>query len=445
MSLTLQSLNLWNIQNIPFFSKNVINEVNDLLRTIPSLPSKERNEETKLNVLVINNLFAYRCGVFFKFLPDGFFQFLSNCNSFTFQRYLNNLLCFNNNKRKKLQCNDAEIFYGSFMLLNRIIPIFNYGNYDLKEKVAKNSVYQYFTNYSLPKFYNLSSLFSFEPFFDSGCGILANEKPKESGFEPFTSTFAYMQIYLKEKRKEWENNNINVDDILDSFITKGITWNYFEKNNHGVLVITFKLSELSFDSYWKIFQFSMIEELKKYLLEKFLKIHLDQFELYIVGDFQHNMLHEYYNQTNDSSNLYNFFFSKFEVKHLFDSFYVLYYIMEDEDEKMLNASHPQFLYNNVHSTTIGENVPDTPTSSPSNENSDSITIINPLNEIQYENDCVRISIQDVDDFDKEETEKVKSLKTLYSSPTNVSHIEDYFKNKLSPSSSSTTDDEWTKV
>lgn len=404
MSFILNSLQLWNLNITPFFSSNLYDKIDRFIN--------EKPKTKDFDILIINNVYGYRCGLFFKLFPHSFFRFLSNSNTTTFSSYLNNLLCLNEQSSTKISCSNREVVYGSFMLLNRSIPFLNFGNYDLKKYISQNTDFCYYNNNSLPKFYNLSSLYSLKPFFDSGCCILSNKKPIETGFMPFPN------FYLQD---EYECDDDEITEKKEeqnqfSFLTnKGITWSYFEENLQGLLIITFTCSE-NIDKLYKISEYYTILRFIAELQTKFLSIHLNRFEIILYGDFKTDLF-------------FDFFSNDYEIQHINNPhYYLLKHISCDEEERHQNNCdifyNNQIICSNNENDVILEmkeynNLPSSPTSSETTTTTP-IRIPSP----KY--------IQNVLFTNKNE---------------DFPHIEDYFKSKLSPSpsSSSSTDEEWTKV
>jgi hypothetical protein len=218
--------------------------------------------DSELNILTINGLYGYRVGIFGWLMNICSLYLSKNNNPVNLQKFLNYIIKDNS---EKLLANDFEILSFAFSLIIRGIPLINYGNWDPKEILIKNTKLINATpNISLPKIYNLNSLYLLSPIFDSGCAIYSNKTPYSSGFEKWTL---------------WNNIEFN-----DKKFNKGMVWSFFKSENTGIMVITLNLHESESSLIYNM-QMYQIVKLKKQLEETFSK-DLERYETYITGDFK---------------------------------------------------------------------------------------------------------------------------------------------------------------
>jgi hypothetical protein len=147
-------------------------------------------------------------------------------------------------------------------LVNRCIPIINYGNWDPKSFLCTNETE--IKNLSFPTIYNFNSLYLLSPLYDSGCAIYSNKLPKYYGFKEWTI---------------WNNINFN-----DNKFNKGMVWAFYKNNNNGIIIINLCLHTSDTCLLYNM-QMQQIVNLKKYLEENFCK-DLNSYETYITGDFK---------------------------------------------------------------------------------------------------------------------------------------------------------------
>lgn len=263
MSLNLKCILNWNLQGVPFFTKDLNVKQKIWKQTLAnSLPTEEELEDNDLVVVCIDNLFGYRCGLI------GYILMLISSN---FSYYLSNstLLnrCVNYVCKSELNSNDFEILAGVISVINRSIPLLNYGVWDHKEYLKTGLLKYINQNHSMSSMFSCESSFLFKPFFDSGLCILSNKECNDSGFEKL-------------------NNQVN------RYINEGFLWCYYNKNNKGVLIININLSRSS-DSEIKTNELKQLENLCNTLTNKFSNVILDT---YIIGDFvvEFESLNPYY-------------------------------------------------------------------------------------------------------------------------------------------------------
>lgn len=221
----------------------------------------ENKNSSDLNIITINGLYGYRSGIIGWLLNLCSLYLSKNNNPTMFQNFLNYVFT---DEKNKILSNDFEIISYYFSLMNRGLPIINYCNWDPKIFLFRNNkTINMLPNISLPKFYDLSSLYLLNPLFDCGCAIYSNKTPVHTGFE---------------KWKLWNNIKFN-----DTRFNKGIIWAFYKENNCGILVISLNLHSSESSLLYNM-QIQQIIHLKRTLEEKF-SSDLISYETYITGDF----------------------------------------------------------------------------------------------------------------------------------------------------------------
>ena len=225
----------------------------------------ENKNSNDLNIVAINGLYGYRTGITGWVLNLCSFYLSRNSNPKLIQNFLNYVF----KEESKILSNDFEIISYYLSLVSRSIPILNYGNWDPKSFLLNNKESNMYMvkNLSLPKIYDLNSLYLLSPLLDCGCAIYSNKTPEYTGFE---------------KWKLW--NNI---EFKDKKFNKGITWAFYKNNNSGITVIALNLHSSDSSLLYNM-QIQQIIKLKKHLEEKF-SHDLSNYETYITGDFTNEL------------------------------------------------------------------------------------------------------------------------------------------------------------
>jgi hypothetical protein len=254
-----------NIKSIPWFSENSNIKNSTWKKMIDeniTLPSSDDD----LTVVCLQEAYGYRTGILgwsFTFISSYVTSYIPNC----VQNFMNKYIFTKN----KIYCTPLDIVITSVVLLNRIIPIINYGIWDNKLRIFNHnknkSVLKYINkNNSVTNIFDYRSLFCLEPLFDSGCCIMSNKKPFYTGFEK-------LDLYCKE-------------NLQDRLCNKGIVWSYYKSDNKGILIMTYNLSE-NIGELSKLLELDQIltlqENLESILLEKEEETNI---ESYIIGDFK---------------------------------------------------------------------------------------------------------------------------------------------------------------
>lgn len=345
--LNINSIMSCKFNGVPLIDGNIskkIFEFNNLM---------ENNNSSELNIITINGLYGYRSGVG-GWLLNLLSLYLSKKNNPTIiQNFLNYI--FRNDKNKILS-NDFEIISYYLSLVNRGIPILNYCNWDPKRFLFKNSAtINMLPNVSLPKFYDLSSLFLLNPLFDSGCAIYSNKTPFSTGFE---------------KWKLWNNIKFN-----DTRFNKGILWAFYKENNCGILVMTLNLNNSESSLLYNM-QIQQIIKLKRTLEEKF-STDLKTYETYITGDFTTGF--NFLSNIELKNSLHSLLDENLQLidnkKDTFNTHFILY---SNNSKKHTSATNIEFFDNEILNVNFAQNN-DVKIDIP-----DETHVVNVLNEVKTE-------------------------------------------------------------
>ena len=385
------------MKNKPFFSKNFKKEKwLDALQSIRLDSTSEDDDE--LIIVCLQNLYGYRTGLI-GYLSTMLTSTLNNYipSTFVFTTLLN---CIFNSKFK---CNDLDLFSGIISILNRSIPFFNYGVWDYKQFFSKKLNLFINENHSMNNIFNLYSIFLFQPFFDSGLGILSNKKCSESGFE-------------------------GLRNPTNKFINEGFLWSYFKDKN--ILIITLNITENEDNT-------SDLKELLTLIGKLELKFS-NTCEIYISGDFKMNLD---------------------ECKYLFEDEFK---ILNNDETQYLLYKNNNILKNPIYSKTkLDEHEDDSIINYnfTKKRNLSPIQKMLSLKKIKYEqelsfynhhdNELKEIKVISFEESEKKrDDDKINFYKNLRIITDNPISIENYFKKTNSSESISSlavVDDEWTKV
>lgn len=416
MTLDLKCISNVNVKNKPFFSRNLKKE--KWLSAIHSiLINDSKNNDDELVIVCIQNLYGYRTGLV-GYLSTLFTTMLNKCipSTFIFTSFFN---CFFN---LKLKCNDLDIFSGIISILNRSIPFLNYGVWDQKKNFANKLNLFVNENHSINNMFDIYSIFLFEPFFDSGLGILSNKKCSESGFEKITIP-------------------------TNRFVNEGFLWSYFEDGNKHILIVTLNITKKE----------DNIHDLKELfdLIDKLSLKFPNNCEIYILGDFQMTL--------ND-------------CKHLFDDEFIILNNDCPEYNSSTNNDTQYLLYKNSNfykkpdflKTKLDDDDEILTYNFTKKRNLSPIEKMLSLKKKKYdeehENKNNFFDLNEIKIISFEEHEKIKdenrinfykNLKIITQNPISFEdRIENYFDSKLSSGSKKsisskkslgTEDDEWTEV
>ena len=251
--------------------------------------------------------------------------------------------------------------------------------------------------------FNLYSIFLFQPFFDSGLGILSNKKCSESGFE-------------------------SLRNPTNKFINEGFLWSYFE--NKDILIITLNITKNEDNT-------SDLKELLTLIGKLELKFS-NTCEIYISGDFKMNLD---------------------ECKYLFEDEFK---ILNNDETQYLLYKNNNILKNPIYSKTkLDEHEDDSIINYnfTKKRNLSPIQKMLSLKKIKYEqelsfynhhdNELKEIKVISFEESEKKrDDDKINFYKNLRIITDNPISIENYFKKTNSSESISSlavVDDEWTKV
>ena len=248
--LKIKSLTSCNINGIPLKSVNLSKRMFEYKSYINE--NVNLINDSEFVVLTINGLYGYRVGIL-----GWLSTYLSHCLS-----QVNNPLCIKSIFDNVI-ANDYEVISHYISLVSRSIPLFNYGNWDYKNYLFTNNILKTTSNLSIPKIYDLLSIYTLKPLFDSGSAIYSNKISHDSGFERW---------------KIWDMLN-----STEQQFNKGIIWSYFisENNKNGIMIITMELIE----DRLVLEQLKQLVDMKEFLELKF-KIDVEKYETYIIGDFK---------------------------------------------------------------------------------------------------------------------------------------------------------------
>lgn len=296
--MVIKSMILLNLDRIPYFKEK--DEEKDY-----SLSSKILEETS---VLICNNTYSYRVGVL-----GWLFHKLSKKVCIKSSYLVKKINEYRSFRKCKFNCTDLEVLTYGISYINRLIPLLNLVTINERYNYVGDYKFQYgYENKSLP------GLFSCNPYFDSGCGILSNIKPVLSDF-----------VQLRWKNKEY----------FDDLVNKGILYNFYkeEEKELGCLIVTYNfaenktIEELMYD----------IDDVMTWLS----KLQIDKEEKYnvlIVGDLKMKV--------DENSNVLKLIIGEnFEIKHLSNTSYLIHNIKNEEIEveEIDNVSlHVKFTNNN---------------------------------------------------------------------------------------------------
>jgi hypothetical protein len=289
--LHLKYISQWNLENTPIFSYDNNNNYKSRKQTIDkNLPTEEELNENDLVIFCIEEMYGYRTGIFgyiSKLLSNSISQHVVSTS------VLQNI--FNYIFRTKFICDDIEFASLLITLLNRPIPLLNFGVWDDKYKIFKensNRTVLKNINYndSMNGMFDVISNLFYSPFFDSGLSILSNKPSYASGFERLTSHSSF-----------------------SSYKNHGFAWSYFKNdgsNEKGIMAICINLSDNKEKGVKEIECQQMIN-LVENLKERY-STDVKLYETYIIGDLKINLM-----ETGLSILFQNFqIFNKFETSYL---------------------------------------------------------------------------------------------------------------------------------
>jgi len=390
MSLNLKCILNWNLDAAPFFTNNLHQKQKLWKQTLKSsIPTSEEIEDDDLVVVCIQNLYSMRNGIIGYILTmlSNKFNVSTSC--------ISNILnyCF----KCHFKSSDLEMIIGFISLLNRSIPLLNYGIWDYKDEM-KTDILKYINkNYSTTSMFNLKSNILLKPMFDSGLCILSNKNPESSGFE-------------------------KLENQINNYVNEGFMWSFYKNNNKGILVININLSKLS-DIEIKTKEMTQLQNLYMKLYKSINSDNNMILETYIIGDF-----------VVEKENL-SAFFTDFEKINQYKSHY-LFYKTEVFKISFLNMKI-KF-----------------------EDNDDLLKFISLPSKKRYNDIEIKtLNIQTLENYKlKKREEKHKELQEIVihnTTPENkeivspkkietINPLETYFKSECS-SQSSNTDEEWAKI
>lgn len=289
--LHLKYISQWNLENTPIFSYDNNKNYKSRKQTIDkNLPTEEELNENDLVIFCIEEMYGYRTGIFgyiSKLLSNSISQHVASTS------VLQNI--FNYIFKTNFICDDIEFVSLLITLINRPIPLLNFGVWDDKYKIFKensNRTVLKNINYndSMNGMFDVISNLFYCPFFDSGLSILSNKPSYASGFERLTSHSSF-----------------------SSYKNHGFAWSYFKKdddNQKGIMAICINLSDNKENKVKEIEcqqMINLVEALKE-TYSKDVKL----YETYIIGDLKINLV-----ETGLSFLFHNFqVFNKFETSYL---------------------------------------------------------------------------------------------------------------------------------
>jgi len=266
MKLNLKCLMNMNIKSIPWFSQNSNIKNSTWKKMIDeNITSSNVDDDDDLTVVCLQEAYGYRTGII-----GWSFTFISSYITSYIPNYVQNFMNRYIFTKNKIYCTPLDIVITSVVLLNRIIPIINYGIWDNKIRIFNHnknkSVLKYINkNNSVTNIFDYRSLFCLEPLFDSGCCIMSNKKPLYTGFEK-------LDLYCKE-------------NLQDRLCNKGVVWSYYKSDNKGILIMTYNLSE-NIGELSKLLELDQILTLQENLESILLEKDETNIESYIIGDFK---------------------------------------------------------------------------------------------------------------------------------------------------------------
>jgi hypothetical protein len=394
MSLNLKCILNWNLDGAPFFTKNLHKKQNVWKETlISSLPTAEEINDNDLVVVCIQNLFSMRTGIIGYILT--MFSYGFNVSTSFISIILNYYF------KSHFKSSDLEMIVGFISLLNRSIPLLNYGFWDYKNNMKTDFLKHINTNHSITSMFNMKSNILLKPIFDSGLCILSNKKPELSGFEP-------------------------LDNQINNYINEGFMWSFYKNNKKGILIININISKSS-DIEIKTKEMTQLQNLYEKLYNS---INCDEnmvLETYITGDFV------------VEKEIFASFFTDFEKINQYKSHYLFY-----------RTEIFKISFNNIKIKFEG--------------NDDLVKFSSLPSKKRFNDFEIRsLAIQTLEKYKlKKREEKHKELQeivihtttpeNIVKTPENISPhnietinpLETYFKSECS-SQSSNTDEEWAKI
>jgi len=393
----LKSISNLNLKATPVFSdacnnykswKSIINE---------SLPEKIGDND--LVISCVQEVYGYRTGIF-----GYLFSILSMNKKFKTNfivNYLNKHFYKNNN----LLCSDSFLLSVLISYINSFIPFLNYGVYDFKDSISNNNIILKYKNKndSIPGMFNYS-----ESYYDSGCCIFSNKEPYMSGYEP-------LEYY----------NKVSVSDKIAK---KGIVWSFFKDENKGILVITFNLSD-DIDDLTKLLELNQIMTLHKEVKNKFVGS-VNIFESFICGDCKFNYSNHTFSDLSKNFKIINNSTNYLFYQH--DEEYLLNINITNENTRVFSGE--VFVKEKIKEDEVNDN-----------------DVYVNINEIENEKESEKDEIKEeiiIEEVDIEVNEDIKDDDENKSgSILPFLKLNNYFRSRLSPSSasSSSSNDEWTKI
>lgn len=277
--MLITSMILLNVDKIPYFKQREENTIYSLSPEIVSGTS----------VLICNNVYSYRVGILGWLLHK-----LSKKVCLKSSYLVKKINEYRDERKCKFNCSDLEVLTYGVSCINRLIPLLNL--------VTINERYNYVGNYKFKYGYenkSLPGLFSYSPFFDSGCGILSNIKPLYSDFIPL----------------RWKNK-----EQLDYLVNKGILYNFYKKEEECCLLVTYNfaenktIEELLYD----------VDDVMTWLSKLQIKDE-EKYNVLIIGDFKMKI-------DEHSSIIKLIIGENFNIKHLSNTSYLIHNIKNEEIE-----------------------------------------------------------------------------------------------------------------
>jgi hypothetical protein len=241
------------ISGIPLYSNNLSKRINEYQDYIKN-NNYYNYTDNELCIINIHGLYGYRTGILGYLFNYTSYKLSKNKNPTFLQKYINK-----NRTKKNIGANDFEIISYCFSILFRALPILNFGNWDLKDKIFFKNLKSTNKNVSLPSIFNLKSLYLLSPLYDSGSRIYCNRTAKMSGFE------------------KWHSKN-------NTIFNRGITWSYFESDNkeNGIMVLNIEIDE---DECIEN-QILQIITFKNKFEQQIISSGVQKYETFISGDFK---------------------------------------------------------------------------------------------------------------------------------------------------------------
>jgi hypothetical protein len=426
MTLCLKSIFCGNFNDKPFFSKNNKEKWLDIMKNSSNDSNNLENDD--LMIICLQNVYGYRTGIF-GYLSTLLIDKLNNCvpKTFIFKSICNYLI------KSNFNCNDLEVLSGIISIINRTIPLLNYGIWDNKSFFSNNlNLFNVNDSEPIRGMFDFYSNFLFKPFFDSGLCILSNKKYHDCGFE-------------------------KLQNPVNSFVNEGFLWCCFKEDvdEKIIFVITFNISSNDENKLEEIIQ---LLDLKDKLLLKFPSYYN---EIYIIGDFKTNI------------SKYEYLFKKFfKISKDNDTLYLLYKNnvyrtpmtnMIDNDEKnyykIFNFNKKRSLSPVQKILQIKKIKLEQEQNNNITENNDNIVVVDADYELKQVVvvDTVEENVpNERKDEDSEKIMMYKKLSIMTSNNLNIieNPVENYFYKPSLPnkspsdsekSTNTCTDEEWTRI